>query len=127
MYSGDSVEPIGSEVEVTWNGRRVRAFVPPLLKDRDLALDVTAAVRTAVAAIEVAHAAEALDVDYEPLARLLLRSEGVASSYVEGVTAPVVDIVLAEEQLGRGGSMAAAWVASNLAAVTEAVASAEGS
>jgi Fic family protein len=120
------VEPIGSEVEVTWNGRRVRAFLPALLKDRDLALDVSAAARTAAAAIEVAHAAEALDVDYEPLARLLLRSEGVASSYIEGVTAPVVDIVLAEEQLSLAGSTAAAWVASNLAAVTEAVASAEG-
>jgi Fic family protein len=125
MYLGDSVERIGSEVEITWNGRRVRAFVPALLKDRDLDLDVPAAARTAAAAIEVAHAAEALDVNYEPLARLLLRSEGVASSYIEGVTAPVVDIVLAEEQLGRAGS-AAAWVASNLAAVTEAVASAEG-
>jgi Fic family protein len=120
------VQPVGSEVDVTWNGRRVRAFVPALLKDRELALDVTTASRTATAAAEVAHAAEALDVDYEPLARLLLRSEGVASSYIEGVGAPVVEIVLAEEHLGRGGSVAAAWVASNMAAVTEAVASAEG-
>jgi Fic family protein len=119
------VEPVGAEVEVTWNGRRVPAFVPALLKDRDLALDVSAAVRTASAAAEVAHAAEALDVDYEPLARLLLRSEGVASSFIEGVTAPVVDVVLAEERLGRG-SESAAWVASNLSAVIEAVASAEG-
>jgi Fic family protein len=65
-----------------------------------------------------------LDVDYEPLARLLLRSEGVASSYIEGITAPVVDIVLAEERLGRQGTGAAAWVASNLAAVSRAVTSA---
>jgi Fic family protein len=39
----------------------------------------------------------------------------------------VVDIVLAEEKLGRGGSESAAWVASNLSAVIEAVVSAEGS
>jgi Fic family protein len=120
------VELAGSEVDVTWNGRRIRAFVPTLLADRELALDVSSAARSAAAATEVAHAAEALDREYEPLARLLLRSEGVASSYIEGVTAPVVDIVLAEEQLGRRGSAAAVWVASNLAAVTEAVANAEG-
>src|ERR1700722_15207348 len=124
MYSGDSVQPVGSEVDVTWNGRRVRACVPALLKDRELALDVTTASRTATAAAEVAHAAEALDVDFEPLARLLLRSEGVASSFIEGVWAPVVDIVLAEERIGRRGSEAAEWVASNLAAVTEAITSA---
>lgn len=120
------MEPAGSEVEVIWNGRRVSAFVPALLADRELALDAPTAARTAAAATEVAHAAEALDDDYEPLARLLLRSEGVASSYIEGVTAPVVDVVLAQEQLGRPGTGAAAWVASNLAAVTEAVANAEG-
>ncbi len=120
------MESSGSEVEVVWNGRRILAFVPALLKDRELTLDAPTAARSAAAATEVAHAAEALDSDYEPLARLLLRSEGVASSYIEGVTAPVVDVVLAEEQLGRQGAGAAAWVACNLAAVSEAVASAEG-
>jgi len=100
--------------------------VPTLLANRELTLDAPTAARSAAAATEVAHAAEALDSDYEPLARLLLRSEGVASSYIEGVTAPVVDVVLAEEQLGRQGAGAAAWVACNLAAVSEAVASAEG-
>jgi Fic family protein len=121
------VKSVGSEVDVVWHGRRVHAFVPALLSDRELSLDVLAAARTAVAATEVAHAAEALDADDEALARLLLRSEGVASSYIEGVTASVVDIVLAEQKLGRSGSEAAAWVASNMSAVTEAVASAEGS
>jgi Fic family protein len=113
------------EVEVIWNGRRIRAFVPALLADRGLTLDAPTAARSAAAATEVAHAAEALDADYEPLARLLLRSEGVASSYIEGITAPVVDVVLAEEQLGGHGTGAAAWVACNLAAVSQAVASAE--
>jgi Fic family protein len=120
------VQPAGSEVEVVWNGRRIRAFVPALLQDRELTLDAPTAARTAAAATEVVHAAEALDADYEPLARLLLRSEGVASSYIEGVTAPVVDVVLAEEQLGRRATGAAAWVAGNLAAVSQAVATAEG-
>jgi Fic family protein len=57
--------------------------------------------------------------DYAALARLLLRAEGVASSFIEGVTAPVVDIVLAEA--GDHGGSAAAWVAANLAAVLEAL------
>ncbi|MGH9172004.1 MAG: Fic family protein [Acidimicrobiales bacterium] len=119
------MEPAGSEVEIIWNGRRARAFVPTLLGDRDLTLDAPTAARTGAAAAEVAYAAEALDPDYEPLARLLLRSEGVASSYIEGITAPVVDVVLAEERLGGKETTAAAWVASNLAAISEAVAHAE--
>ena len=117
--------PAGSEVEVVWNGRRIRAFVPALLRRRDLTLDAPTAARAAWAATEVGHAAEALAGDYEPLARLLLRSEGVASSYIEGISAPVVDVVLAEEHLGRRRSGAGGWVASNLAAVSEAVSSAE--
>ena len=118
------MEPAGSEVEVIWSGRRIRAFVPMFLANRDLTLDAAVGARVGVAATEVAHAAEALDVDYEPLARLLLRSEGVASSFIEGVTAPVVDIVLAEEHLGARTLGPAAWVASNLAAVSLAVMSA---
>ena len=120
------MEQVGTEIEVIWNGRRICAFVPALLIDRELTLDAPTAARAAAAATEVAHAAQALDADYEPLARLLLRSEGVASSYIEGVTAPVVEVVLAEEQLGIVRNVAAAWVASNLAAVTRAVTSAEG-
>jgi Fic family protein len=114
----------GAEVEIVWQGRRVRAFVPQLLAERDLELDAATAARTAAAASEVAFAAESLAPDYEPLARLLLRSEGVASSYIEGIRAPVVDVVLAEEHIGRRETGAAAGVASNLVAVAEAVASA---
>lgn len=117
----------GSEVEVSWNGRRVLAFVPELLGARDLRLDAASAARSAAAATEVTHAAESLVADYEPLARLLLRSEGVASSYIEGVTAPIVDVVLAEEHLGDAHSDAAAWVAGNLAAISSAVARGTGS
>ncbi len=119
-------EAVGSEVEVIWRGRRVRAFVPALLTSRDLTLDAASASRCATAAAEVGFAAEAMAVEYEPLARLLLRAEGVASSYVEGITAPVVDIVLAEEHLGQHAATPATWVASNLDAVADAVASAYG-
>jgi Fic family protein len=94
--------------------------------DRELVLDASTAAKSGAAAAEVAHAAEAMDADYEPLARLLLRSEGVASSFIEGVSAPVVDVVLAEEELGAHSAGAATWVAGNLAAVSQAVASAKG-
>src|SRR6516225_6925733 len=88
----------GREVPIVWRGRRARAFVPTLLARRDLTLTAETVARAATAAAEVRHGAAALaDHDYEPLARLLLRAEGVASSFIEGVRAPVVDIVLAEE------------------------------
>jgi Fic family protein len=118
------MELAGHEVEIVWRGRRTRAFVPQLLAERELDLDAETAARTAAASSEVAFAAEGLDPDYEPLTRLLLRAEGVASSYIEGIRAPVVDVVLAEERIGRQETGAAAWVASNLAAVTQAAASA---
>jgi Fic family protein len=119
------MELAGTEVPITWRGRRVRAFVPQLLAERDLTLDIRAAASCGAAELSVARGAEALPDDYAPLARLLLRAEGVASSYIEGVTAPVVDIVLAEHQ-GTGGHTPAAWVAANLAATSQAVAHAIG-
>jgi Fic family protein len=85
-----------------------------------LALDAGTIARAARAQAAVEHGAEAMPEDYAALARLLLRAEGVASSFIEGVTAPVVDIVLAETD-DRAGPSAAVWVAANLAAVTEAL------
>ena len=114
------MEPAGVEVPIVWRGRRARAFVPTRLADRDLRLDARSVAGAARAQAAVEHGAEAMPADFAALARLLLRAEGVASSYIEGVTAPVVDIVLAEAD-ERGAPSAAAWVAANLAAVTEAI------
>jgi len=94
--------------------------VPARLADRDLALDDRSVTGAARAQAAVEHGAETMPHDFAALARLLLRAEGVASSFIEGVTAPVVDIVLAEADESRAPS-AAAWVAANLAAVTEAI------
>ena len=105
-----------------WQGRRARAFVPALLAERDLGLTAESMRRTAAAAAEVNLSAAGMPADYEPLSRLLLRAEGVASSYIEGMRAPLIDVVLAEST--SGGHTPAAWVAANLAAVTEAVAAA---
>jgi len=116
-------EPGGTTETVLWRGHRVLAFVPALLADRDFTLGPKAMARTAAAVASVHLSAESMPEDYEPLARLLLRAEGIASSYLEGVSAPVVDVVLAESST-TGERTPAAWVAANLAAVDDAVASA---
>lgn len=110
----------GRDVEVIWSGRRVRAFVPTLLAERDLALSSTSVAKVAIAQADTEFAAESLGGEYEILAQLLLRSEGVASSFIEGITAPVIDIVLAERHLGSWNSQAT-WVSANLDAVTSAL------
>lgn len=110
----------GVEVPIVWRGRRACAFVPTSLAERDLALDARSVAGAARAQAAVEHGAETMPEDFAALARLLLRAEGVASSFIEGVTAPVLDIVLAEAD-ERGAPSAAAWVAANLAAVTEAI------
>lgn len=114
------MEPAGVEVPIVWRGRRVRAFVPTTLATRDLALGPETVARAARAVAAVEHAADTMTGDFEALARLLLRAEGVASSFIEGVTAPVADVLVAETT-DRAGPSAAAWIAANLAAVTEAI------
>lgn len=114
------MESAGVEVPIIWRGHRTRAFVPTRLADRDLDLDARTIVAGARAQAAVEHGAETMPQDYAALARLLLRAEGVASSFIEGVTAAVVDVVLAELD-GHGAPSAAGWVAANLAAVTEAI------
>lgn len=117
------MEPAGTEVPIQWRGRRTKAFVPQRLAERNLDLDAVTASATARAQSEVEHAAASMPQEYAALARLLLRSEGVASSFIEGVTAPVMEIVLAEQRPGASHTPAG-WVAANLAALTEALESA---
>lgn len=116
------MQPAGTDVTVVWRGRRIKAFVPTTLAERSLELDAATAARTATAIASVEHSAAALPDEYQALARLLLRSEGVASSYIEGVRAAVVEVVLAER---AGGATTAGWIAANLAATTTAVACAD--
>lgn len=113
----------GHDVPIVWRGRRTIAFIPAALSDRDLTLSEQTIRGTATAAARIESAAADLPTDYAPLARLLLRAEGIASSFIEGITAPVVEVVLAEERT-RGVGSTAAWVAANLTAVTAAVAAA---
>ncbi len=113
-------ELAGMEVPIVWRGRRASAFVPQLLADRDLTVDVATAVGTSRAQSAVEHAAERMPTSVRGLARLLLRSEGVASSYIEGILAPIAEVVLAEQH-GAAGQTPGAWVAANLVAVAQAL------
>lgn len=82
---------------------RYEAFIPDPLMGRDLRLsaEVTGLVSEAEGAIHElnAHARPAL----APLARLLLRSESIASSKIEGMQLDVRDLARAEARLESGG------------------------
>jgi Fic family protein len=117
----DELAP-GYELPIEWNGRGVVAWVPAFLAARDLRLTEATVRLTERAAAAARRGSDALPADWEALARLLLRAEGVASSYVEGVRAPVAEVAAAELDPTVGET--AAWVADNLAAVLQAVAEA---
>jgi Fic family protein len=104
----------GHQETVTWNGAPVRAWVPDLLAGQDFEVGIRTARRTeqAVAALRTGGGASAR---FEPLALLLLRAEGVASSYIEGLRTPLADVAAAE--IGDTSNATGAWVADNLTAV----------
>ena len=116
--SGDSDGSSGRSVRVEWRGRSVRAWVPAPLGERDLTLsaDTARAAERAVAALRLADVR--LPSEWEPLARLLLRHEGVASSGIEGLREPIESVLVAE-RTGAGGT--AGWVADNLAVIDGAL------
>ncbi len=118
---GDSDGSAGRSVEVDWGGRRVRAWVPAPLEERDLTLSTATArvAERAAAALQLADAR--LPSEWEPLARLLLRHEGVASSGIEGLREPIESVLVAE-RTGAGGT--AGWVADNLAVIDGALSTA---
>ena len=111
-----------SEVVIDWQGQAVIASVPPMLAGVGVELPETVvrATEKAVAAIE--RSSDRLPPSWEPLARLLLRFEGVASSAFEQIRAPLEEIAAAEVTMLMTGP--SAWVADNLAVVSAAVDSA---
>lgn len=116
----------GRTVRATWEGRPVDAWIPGRIvrvKAAWSAPTVRATERATAAVIRMGdRSAGPLEVP----ARLLLRSEGLASSAIEGVRAPVAEVALIEA--ARDGRTAAAlspetagWIADNLAVVAEAL------
>jgi Fic family protein len=105
-----------------WNGRVAKAWIPPLLTDRHFALPEPTVRATERALAELRLMEQRLVPAAEPIGRLLLRSEGIASSAIEGLSVPVEEL-LTVEALGDGAA-AATWVAGNLSAAAAAVADA---
>ena len=103
-----------------WRGMRLGAWVPTPLAEQDFELGARATRLTERAAAAVVSAGNR-SARFGPLATLLLRSEGVASSFIEGLQAPLADVAAAE--VGGALSDAASYVADNLGAVVGALAS----
>jgi len=110
----------GHDVPIVWNGTRVRAWVPGRLAEQDFELS-TRAIRLTERALASVVTAGNRPERFGPLATLLLRSEGVASSFIEGLRSPLADVAAAE--VGGTLSDAASYVADNLGAVVGALGS----
>lgn len=110
----------GAEVAIVWRGRPAWAWIPDSLASLDLELSVDVARRTEHARAAVQLADAQLPTRWEPLVRLLLRAEGVASSNIEGLRAPPGLIALAETDPDAAGGTAA-WIADNLTTLHAAV------
>ncbi len=110
----------GRELQISWRSRPVRAWLPDPVGTEVPELSAGTARRTERARAALIRASDRLPHEWEALARLLLRAEGVASSFVEGVRAPIVAVAAAEVD-ERLASPTAAWVADNLAAITLAL------
>ncbi|MGI9080143.1 MAG: hypothetical protein ACR2GF_04890, partial [Acidimicrobiales bacterium] len=106
----------GRTVTITWQGRQVEAFVPASLKGVRVDLPERVVRATERAAGSLLRADDRVAHRFEPLARLMLRAEGVASSYIEGVRAPAELVAVAEVDAGVVDATSA-WVADNLAVV----------
>jgi len=113
----------GQPVAVDWNGRQIMAWLPDPVAQRAHDLSETTRRRTEHAATALVRVDASLPANWESYARILLRAEGIASSSVEGVTAPAAAVFAAVESddttdvVGDVG-----WVADNLAIVAGALA-----
>jgi Fic family protein len=110
----------GRSVPITWQERRAQAWLPGPLDERAIDLSSSTIRKTEQAAASVRRADDLLPGSWEAVARILLRSEGVASSDIEGLRAPIEAVVAAEVD-DTTADRTAAWVADNLAVVHEAV------
>ena len=116
----DAAEARGREVQIVWNGLPARAWVPTPLAAQHFDLGGRA-VRLSEHALAAVRQAGNRSARFGPVATLLLRSEGVASSHIEGVRAPLAEVAAAE--VGGTLSGSATYVADNLGAVVGALGS----
>jgi Fic family protein len=108
----------GHEEPISWSGKRVNAWVPFPLGGQDFDVAIRTARRTEQA-IAAVRAAGTQPARFLPLGMLLLRAEGVASSFIESLRVPLVDVAAAE--VGGTTDVTALAVADNLGAVVDAL------
>lgn len=110
----------GKEIDILWHDHPAKAWVPDCTSALDL--NVSPATSSLVARAEAAamRASMYLPPNWASTARLLIRAEGLASSSVGGIRAPLLDVALAVVD-DRVASPTAAWIADNVAVVAEAV------
>jgi Fic family protein len=114
----------GRAVKQTWNGRPVDAWLPDKIGRLNVELPTATVRRTERAAAAAVRMGDRAAGPMEVAARLLLRAEGLASSAIEGVHAPIAEVAVAEALPDgvAGDAATAAWVADNLAVVADALA-----
>jgi Fic family protein len=119
----DSEGTSGRQIRIEWRGRSVSAWIPGKLvhgsQPRTLPLTEPTIRKTERAANLCRDANAALPISWVPIARLLARSEGIASSFFEGLQAPITDVALAVSNLGGTGTALA--VAENVIALASAM------
>ncbi len=110
-------------VTVTWEGIPVEATVTPTIAGWAPELSEPTVRRTERAAAAARASGALAGGHFEAAARLLLRAEGLASSAIEGLRASATDVAIAEAAATPDAHerSTAAWVADNLAVVTDAL------
>lgn len=102
---------------------RATAWVPDSLIDAPVeAEDASTARLSERAAGAVVRLGNRLPAAWEPLARMMLRAEGMASSNIEGLRVPA-EAVAGAQMNASGGT--AGWVADDLTVVHQALADTE--
>jgi Fic family protein len=115
---------MSGSVTVNWNGMAVEAANPDRIADWNAELSAQTVRSTERAAARVRRSGDQAVGAFEVAARLLLRTEGLASSAIEGLRASPADVALAEagaENLAGVDGQVAGWVADNLAVVRDAL------
>jgi Fic family protein len=126
----------GREVTLTWRYNpalyapakyrracRYKAFIPDFLQGQSLKLDGDTAGVVAEAEAAIRELNTSAQPALTPLARLLLRTESIASSKVEGLQLGVRELARAEARMEAGGKVGAtaAEIVSNINAMQLAI------
>ena len=111
-------------IRVPWLNGNVYAANPDPIGAASYSFGERTTRRTEQAAAAVVRAGDRAHGALEAAARLLLRSEGLASSAIEGLRATPAEVAIAALELdaGRDADPVASWVADNLAVVNDALA-----